>query len=100
MCTKRERKRRHDYQRSTVGHQTAELKWGFWGGCRRGDSTHLVLRCSPLSILCLKWLFSVRSVLCFIADVRRRCCTSKRCTATFDALREGALFVPANSLRH
>ena len=51
--------------------------------CRRGDSTHLVRWCMPLSFLCLKLLFSVRSVLFLCADVRRRCCTgcctSKRC---------------------
>ena len=59
--------------------------------------------CSQVSFLCLKWLCSVRCVLLFFADVRRRCCTgcctSKRCTAVFDALREGALSVSANSLR-
>ena len=33
--------------------------------CRRGDSTRLVHWCLPVSLLCLKWLFSVHSVLCF-----------------------------------
>ncbi len=38
------------------------------------------------------------------AVFRRRCCTgcctSKRCTATFDASREGALSIPGNSFPH
>ena len=64
------------------------LAWDVMG-CRRGDSTHPVRRCSPVSFLCLKWLFSVHSVLCICADVRRRCCTgcctSKCCTAVCSA---------------
>jgi hypothetical protein len=39
-------------------------------------------------------------VFCMCAEFRRRCCTGKRCTAVFLAFREGALFVPVNSLRH
>ena len=34
---------------------------------------------SPLSFPCLQWPFSVRGVFCFIAEVCRRRCTSKRC---------------------
>src|SRR6266480_922088 len=56
-------------------------------GYRRGDSTCLVRRCSSSSFLCLKRLFSVRSMLLFFVEVRRRCCTgcctSKRCIAVF-----------------
>jgi hypothetical protein len=51
-----------------------------YSDCRRGDSTCVVHRCSPLSFLCLKWHFSVRCVFCFIADIRRHCCTGC-CTA-------------------
>ena len=81
----------------------------WWGSKKilelpKGGLDTLVHWCSQVSFLCLKWLCSVRCVLLFFADVRRRCCTgcctSKRCTAVFDALREGALSVPANSLRH
>ena len=53
---------------------------------------------SPLSLLCLKRLFSVRCVLFFCANVRRRCCTVFSCTAGFDAFRERAISVPANFL--
>src|SRR6516162_6693255 len=40
------------------------------------DSTSCVRWCLPVSFLCLKWFFSVHSVLCFFADVRRGCCTA------------------------
>jgi hypothetical protein len=50
-------------------------------GRPKGDSTYVVCWCSPVSFPCLKRPFIVHSVLLFFAEVRRRCCTSKRCTA-------------------
>jgi hypothetical protein len=45
------------------------------------------MRCSQVFALVLRVLeklFSIRSVLLFFTDVRRRCCTTKRCRAAFD----------------
>jgi hypothetical protein len=47
----------------------------------KGDSTRLVRRCLPMSFPCLKQPFTDHRVLLFFAEVRRRCCTNKRCTA-------------------
>src|SRR6266566_7311410 len=64
-------------------------------GCRRGDSTCGVRRCSRLSIVCWKLPCSVRCVFCFIADVRRRCCTgcctAFACTAVFEKRKEATI---------
>jgi hypothetical protein len=54
-----------------------------YSACRRGDSAYIVYWCSPLSFLCWKHPCYVRCVLCFIADVSRRCCTDC-CTAVFE----------------
>ena len=74
-CSAVEKKRRQDYQVSTWGNETAESKWGFWGGCRRGDSNpHALSSTTPwtlrvyrfhhfgsrLMILYLLWCVNIR----------------------------------------